>query len=74
MKDKAGYTPWKGRTVKGWPTTVLLRGEVLVSDNKLRAKPGSGEFLARKAGQAAEPLGRATLEFDPKGNFGAKLR
>ena len=74
VKDRAGYTPWKGRTVKGWPTTVLLRGEVLVADDKLRAKPGSGQFLARKAGKAAEPLGRATLEFDPKRNFGAKLR
>ena len=58
VKDKSGYTPWKGRTVKGWPTTVLLRGEVLVSDEKLRAKPGSGQFLPRKAGKAAEPLGR----------------
>jgi len=74
VKDRAGYTPWKGRTVKGWPTTVLLRGEVLVENDKLRAKPGSGQFLARKAGKAAEPLGRATLEFDPKRNFGAKLR
>ena len=74
VKDRAGYTPWKGRTVQGWPTTVLLRGEVLVENDKLRAKPGSGQFLARKAGKAAEPLGRATLEFDPKRNFGAKLR
>jgi dihydropyrimidinase len=74
VKDKAGYTPWKGRTVKGWPTTVLLRGEVLVADEKLKAKPGSGQFLARKAGKAAEPLGRATVEFSPKQNFGAKLR
>ena len=74
VKDRAGYTPWKGRTVKGWPTTVLLRGEVLVADDKLKAKPGSGQFLARKAGKAAEPLGRATPEFDPKRNFGAKLR
>jgi dihydropyrimidinase len=74
VKDKAGYTPWKGRTVKGWPTTVLLRGEVLVADGKLKAKPGSGQFLPRKGGWAAEPLGRATQEFDPKRNFGAKLR
>jgi dihydropyrimidinase len=74
VKDRAGYTPWKGRTVKGWPTTVLLRGEVLVSDDKLHAKPGSGQFLARKAGKAAEPLGRATVEFNPQRNFGAKLR
>lgn len=73
VKDKSGYTPWKGRTVKGWPTTVLLRGEVLVADGKVKTKPGSGQFLARKAGQAAEPLGRLAPEFDPKRNFGAKL-
>jgi dihydropyrimidinase len=73
VKDRAGFTPWKGRTVKGWPTTVLLRGEVLVSDNKLHARPGSGRFLARKAGKAAEPLGRPAPEFDPKRNFGAKM-
>jgi dihydropyrimidinase len=74
VKDRTGFTPWKGRTVKGWPSTVLLRGEVLVENDKLCAKPGSGQFLARKAGKAAEPLGRATVEFDPKQNFGAKLR
>jgi dihydropyrimidinase len=73
VKDKSGYTPWKGRSVKGWPTTVLLRGEVLVADGKLRAKPGAGQFLARKAGQAAEPLGRLAPEFDPKRNFGAQM-
>ncbi len=73
VKDRAGFTPWKGRTVKGWPTTVLLRGDVLVSDEKLHAKPGSGQFLARKAGKAAEPLGRPAPEFDPKRNFGVKM-
>jgi dihydropyrimidinase len=73
VKDRAGFTPWKGRTVQGWPTTVLLRGAVLVSDDKLHAKPGSGQFLARKAGKAAEPLGRPAPEFDVKRNFGAKI-
>jgi dihydropyrimidinase len=73
VKDRAGFTPWKGRTVQGWPTTVLLRGDVLVSDEKLHAKPGSGKFLARKAGKAAEPLGRPAPEFDPKRNFGVKM-
>src|SRR5262249_60859963 len=74
VRARARYPPWKGRTVKGWPTTVLLRGEVLVEGDRLKAKPGSGQFLARSAGQAAEPLGRTTVEFDPKQNFGAKVR
>ena len=48
-----GYTPWKGRTVKGWPTTVLLRGEVLVAGREsCKPKPGSsGQFLARQGRQ-----------------------
>ena len=58
VKDKAGYTPWKGKTVKGWPTTVLLRGEVLVENDKLRAKPGSGRIPRAQGGRgrrAARP-------------------
>ncbi len=73
VKDRAGYTPWAGRSVKGWPVTVLQRGAVIVENGKLNAKPGSGRFLARQAGEAAKPLGRLAPEFDPKTNFGAKL-
>jgi dihydropyrimidinase len=46
---------------------------VLVADDRLHARPGSGQFLARKAGQSAQPLGRLAPEFDPKRNFGVKL-
>ena len=56
MHDKAGYTPFAGRKVKGWPVTVLRRGEIIVSDGRLAAKPGSGRFLPRGGGAAAEPL------------------
>ena len=71
--DRAGYTPYAGRTVKGWPVVVVRRGAVIVDDGKLDADPGSGRFLARAAGGAAEPLGRKSPEFDPRLNFGAKL-
>jgi dihydropyrimidinase len=73
VKDRSGYTPWAGRTVKGWPVAVLRRGAVIVADGKLNAAPGSGQFLARKAGAAADPLGRLAPEFDPSTNFKAKL-
>jgi len=68
VKDRSGYTPWKGRTVKGWPITVLLRGQVLVENDTLRATPGSGRFLPRMAGKAAEPLGRRAPELGPYDN------
>ena len=73
VKDRAGYTPYAGRTVKGWPVVVIRRGALIVEHGKLDADPGSGRFLARAAGWAAEPLGRKSPEFDPRLNFGAKL-
>ena len=74
VKDRSGYTPWVGRTTKGWPVTVLRRGAVIVDDGKVFAEPGSGKFLARSAGAAARPAGRDAPEFDPRRNFQAKLR
>jgi dihydropyrimidinase len=73
MHDGARYTPYAGRTITGWPTTVLRRGEVIVNDGKLTAKPGSGAWLPRAGGAAAAPLGRLTADMDPARNFGAKL-
>ena len=73
MHDRAGYTPYAGRTITGWPVTVMRRGEVIVSDGKLSAKPGSGSWLPRAGGAAATPLGRLTADMDPARNFGAKL-
>ena len=73
MHDRSGYTPWAGRKVVGWPETVLRRGEIVVSDGKLRAVAGSGRFLPRSGGPAAEPTGRLSPEMDPARNFGAKL-
>jgi dihydropyrimidinase len=73
VKDRAAYTPYAGRTVKGWPTVVVRRGAVIVEHGELDADPGSGRFLPRAAGWAAQPLGRPSPEFDPRLNFGAKL-
>jgi dihydropyrimidinase len=71
--DRTGYTPFAGRTVTGWPETVLRRGEVVVCTGKLGAKPGSGQFLRRAGGWAAAPLGRPAADMDPARNFGARL-
>ncbi|UOM34502.1 dihydropyrimidinase [Acuticoccus sp. I52.16.1] len=73
MADATGYTPYVGRTVKGWPETVVRRGEVIVADGALTGRAGSGEFLPRGGGKAAEPTGRTAAEFDPARNFGAVL-
>jgi dihydropyrimidinase len=73
LHDRAGYTPYAGRTVTGWPETVMRRGEVIVQGGQLRAKPGSGTWLPRAGGEAAKPRGRIGAELDAARNFGATL-
>jgi dihydropyrimidinase len=73
VHDNTGYTPFAGRTLTGWPTTVLRRGDVIIDDGECTAEPGSGAFLAREGGEAAKPTGKLSPEFDPERNFGAKL-
>ena len=61
-RDNAGYTPYKGRQLTGWPVTVLSRGEVIVDDGKVSAARGRGQFIAREPTEAMKPLGRAVPE------------
>lgn len=71
--DAAGYCPYAGMRLSGWPTTVLSRGEVIVEDGRFVGDRGRGRFLPRAAGEAARPLGRLEPEMDPARNFGARL-
>ena len=56
MHDRAGYTPFAGRKLQGWPTTVLSRGRVIVADGKRSVEAGTGRFLPRSGGEAAKGL------------------
>lgn len=69
MKDNVGYTPYEGRTVRGWPTTVVSRGRIVVEAGELRVGRGSGEFIARAA---PEPVAtaRAPAPGSLRGLFG----
>jgi dihydropyrimidinase len=44
---RVDYNPYEGRKVKGRPTVVLSRGEVIVQDGTFRGKKGRGRFLKR---------------------------
>jgi len=61
-RDNVGYTPYKGRSLTGWPVTVLSRGEVIVENGKLSAERGRGRFLVREPSEAIKPLGREVPE------------
>ena len=73
VHDGTRYTPFASRTVQGWPVLVLRRGEVVIEDGTLKASAGSGRFLPRTGGAAAEPAGVMEPEMDPARNFGARL-
>src|SRR5215813_164577 len=73
LHDRAGYTPYAGRTLTGWPVTVILRGEPIMKEGRLNARPGCGRFLPRSGGEAAKPTGRLVADMNPETNFGAKL-
>lgn len=47
LHDATGYTPWEGRSLTGWPETVILRGRVVVRDGQLLAERGTGKFVVR---------------------------
>jgi dihydropyrimidinase len=49
LHDNVGYTPYEGRTISGWPETVINRGRIVVADGTLHAARGSGEFITRGA-------------------------
>src|SRR5689334_10646248 len=60
--DGTGYTPYRGRKLKGWPVTVLSRGAIIVEEGRLAAERGRGRFLARAPSDALQPLGRDVPE------------
>lgn len=48
LHETAGWTPYEGMEVTGWPRTVLLRGKVIVEDEQYIGAPGDGRFIARR--------------------------
>ncbi|MCC6190977.1 MAG: amidohydrolase family protein, partial [Anaerolineales bacterium] len=54
LRQNTDYTPYEGMQVRGWPRTVISRGEVIVRDHVFVGAAGRGRFLAR---QAAASLG-----------------
>ena len=71
LHDKAGYTPYEGMTLTGWPRVVISRGRVVVEDEELKAAYGSGVYLQRRP--EMDVPGSREPEVDPARNFGAEL-
>ena len=39
QKSKAGWTPFDGMNVTGWPIMTIIRGHMVMRDNELIGKP-----------------------------------
>lgn len=74
LHDQAGYSPFEGMQVTGWPTTVIRGGEVIVDRGELHGQPGSGRFIPGVPVEAMTPVGSLQPEFDPATNFGTAVR
>jgi dihydroorotase len=39
MRTKAGWTPYDGMTVTGWPVATIIRGQIVMRDGELLGSP-----------------------------------
>ena len=74
QNDNMDYSPYEGHIVTGWPTTVLSRGKLVISDGILVSEPGEGRYLRRKKIDLTGYPGYRADELEPALNFGADLQ
>ncbi len=57
MQSLSGYSVYDGWQVQGWPRFVVRRGELVLADGEITARPGKGEWLRRNgtAGMLPSP-------------------
>jgi dihydropyrimidinase len=49
MESRAGYSVYDGWPVQGWPRLVLRRGQLVLADGEITARPGDGAWIRRGA-------------------------
>jgi len=54
LHQNCDYTPYEGMQLKGWPRTVLSRGEVIVRNGQFVGSEGWGRFLKREIAACAQ--------------------
>ena len=73
MHDAMDYNPFAGMSVTGWPVTVLGRGQRIVENGALCAKPGAGRFVKRAPIDLTGRAGQSVAELDLVGTFGGRM-
>jgi allantoinase len=47
-KSKCPWSPYDGRTFKGWPVMTFVRGEIVADDGKIMVPNGYGRYVPRQ--------------------------
>jgi dihydropyrimidinase len=48
LHETAGWTPYEGLALTGWPAATLSRGEIVIHDGERLVEAGRGQFATRK--------------------------
>ena len=56
LHENVDYTPYEGIKVKGWPVMTMVRGQVVVENERLQVPLGFGRYIYRKPVQYTELL------------------
>ena len=59
LHAESDYSIWEGFECRGYPIMTLLRGKVIVEDEKLVGDPEDGRWISRRVG--ADVTGRTAL-------------
>jgi dihydropyrimidinase len=47
MQSAADWDLYEGWTLKGWPTTTIVRGEIVMQDGEIVGDPAHGQYVPR---------------------------
>jgi len=62
LHHNVDYTPYEGKVVRGWPETVVSRGELVVDGGNFVGAAGRGRFLKCDTPIPAQPRKRSSME------------
>ena len=48
LRQNADYSPYEGKSVRGWPITTIVRGRLVVHENQLLVNKGWGQYVYRQ--------------------------
>jgi dihydropyrimidinase len=57
MHSLSGYSVYDGWQVQGWPRFVVRRGQLVLADGQITARPGDGQWLRRNTTPGVLPPG-----------------